>query len=375
MADRNLEVDAARQMNRLSLYLFRLLFRDTLALFGVMLVLMFLVQCLKVFDVVAVQGQDLWTLMGEALLGITPVAIVIGYVCMGIGLVRGLAALQATHELHIIHANRQLGSLFGGIAAFAGAGALALLILSNFIAPWASQRLDDWAASIAADIVGRTLTPHRFSQVVPGVTVAVGGREGTGHITDFFADDNRDPEVRRTYLAKEAVVASDGNGYVLEMQNGALQYLSRGGDFSEVSFKSYHIGLDTLTAASTIHDQWRDSNSSELVAAAVKAGTWDAETIRRLAERFADGLRVVGMCLLMTGIAGFPHARRGRNWIPYELLPLLIAYADNTIASYVSGPPGVSILAGSFVAIAAGLALLGFRLRAFRFSALRARPA
>ena len=55
-------------MNRLSLYLVRLFARQTLALLGVMLGLLFLVQCLKIFDLISVQGQDLLTLFGGIIL-------------------------------------------------------------------------------------------------------------------------------------------------------------------------------------------------------------------------------------------------------------------------------------------------------------------
>ena len=81
------------------------------------------------------------------------------------------------------------------------------------------------------------------------MTIVIGGRQGTGNITDFFADDRRDPDMRHTYIAKTATVATDTDGYVLELHDGSLQYLSKDSDFSQVSFKTYNVALNKLDRA------------------------------------------------------------------------------------------------------------------------------
>jgi lipopolysaccharide export system permease protein len=367
---------ARTSMTRLSAYLLRLLARETLTMLALMLGLLFLVQCLKIFDVIVVQGQNLWTLVGQAALGMPPLAIVIAYVCMGIGMVRALGALQSSHELHIIHTNRQLGSLFGGIALFAIASAAVVLALSNFVEPWANRRLDDWSASIAADIVGRTLTPHRFSQVVSGVTIVIGGRRGTGDITDFFADDTRDPTMRRTYSAKTAKVGTDASGYVLEMHDGTLQYLSADNDFSQVSFKTYNIALDKLTQPDVSRNGLDERTTPELIAIASKGGgKWTGSTVHELIDRLSEGLRAISMCVFMAALTAFPHARRGRARFPLELIPLLVAYADKSITSSLGGPPGLLQLAGPLAVLVIGIVMLGYRLRLLRPVMRAARPA
>ncbi|MDR3474709.1 MAG: LptF/LptG family permease [Devosia sp.] len=352
-------------MNRLSTYLVRLFTRDTAALLGVMLGLLFLVQCLRIFDVVVVQGQNLWTLVGQALLGMPPLVIVIAYVCMGIGLVRAFAGLQGSQELHVIHANGQLGALVRSLGIFAVAGAVIVLLISNFIEPWSNRQLNDWAASIAADIVGRTLTPHRISQVVPGVTVVIGARQGTGNITDFFADDRRDPLMRRTYSAKTAKVGSDKNGYVLQLNNGTLQYLSDDKDFSEISFKGYNIALSKLTGQLGSADSLGEATSWELVSDATATGHWTPDVVQRLVERMTEGLRAIAMTVFMGGLLLLPHARRGRGRLPLELVPLMVAYADKTINGSIAGPPYLTVMAGPVVILLAGSVILAFRLQLF----------
>jgi len=361
-------------MHRLSLYLVRLFTRQTLALLGVMLGLLFLVQCLKIFDLIAVQGQDLWTLFGQALLTMPVLGIVLAYVCMGIGLVRALGNLQATQELHIIHANHQLGGLAAGIAMFATIGAVIVLFFSNFVQPWASHSLDNWSASIAADVVGRTLTPHRFSEVIPGVSIVIGGREGTGDITNFFADDNRDPAMRRTFIAKSAKVGTDQDGYVLELHDGSLQYLSKDKDFSQVSFKTYNVALGKFTQAAGGNDDLMSRTTPEIMADAQGRDGFTLDMQRTVYDRLAQGVRVFAMCIFMGALAGFPHARRGRNWVPLELVALGAAYAATGINANISGPAFVTNFTGPIVVLVAGVLILAWRLRLLQ-PRFRARPA
>src|SRR3954454_6331956 len=82
--------DHRRQMSRLSRYLLRLFTSEAMALFAVAAFLLFLIQCLRLFDVVADKGQSLLTLIGQALLGMPSLGIVFLYVCLGIGLGRAL---------------------------------------------------------------------------------------------------------------------------------------------------------------------------------------------------------------------------------------------------------------------------------------------
>lgn len=352
-------------MNRLSFYLVRLFSRQTLGLLGVMAGLMFLVQCLKIFDLVVVQGQNLWTLVGQALLSMPPLIVIIAYVCMGIGLVRAFADLQASQELHAIHANRQLGALVRGLTLFACLGALLILLVSNFVEPWSARKLSDWAASVAADIVGRTLTPHRVSEVMPGITVLIGGREGVGNITDFFADDRRDPEMRRTYSAKTAKVAMDEDGYVLQLNDGTLQYLSSTRDFSEIAFKSYSVALNRLATQIDSGDELDQTSSWDIVSDALAHHKWSNDAVEHLVARLADGLRPVAMVMFMGGLLLLPSGRRGGRRVPLELLPILLAYLDLGLAGLVPLPEALTPLLGPAIIFAVGLGILLVRSRAF----------
>jgi lipopolysaccharide export system permease protein len=347
----------------MSAYLVRLFTKEALQLFAVTLTLIWVIQWLRIFDVVSAKGQSLLTLFGQALLTMPPLAVVFLYVCMGIGLGRVFRALQANHELHIIHSNRREGAVLGAVGVYAAMGTVLVLLLSNFVQPMAARRLDLWSASIAADLVGRSLTPHTFTEMVPGVVLVIGGRDHTGEITDFFADDRRDPAMRRTYIAQTATLAEDQTGYILQLHNGSLQYTGADSALSQISFGSYNVPLQKLTGPSNDSSQLADRDSLDLIREGIATNTWDYAVVRALVERFGEGLRVIAMCLFVAAIAAFPHARRNRFTAPIEIVVLAVAFIERGLSTYLPVPPAYSPLSGAVLMLVLALVVLTYRLR------------
>jgi len=343
-------------MKRLTAYLARLFVTDAAILFGVVCFLLWLVNCLRSFDVVSVKGQGVVTLALQGLLTLPPLAVSFFYVCIGIGLVRALQALQGNRELHIIHTSGGLGSLWKATAIVAGAGVVGVLLLSNFIEPDANRRLNVLSASVAADLVSSTLKPQRFTQVTPGVVMLIGGRSGDGEIQQFFADDRRDPETRRTYVAESARVSTDGDTYVLELRDGSLQNTGADGRFSEVTFARYDVNVDRFSQPVGQSDGLYQTDSLTLVQRAMETGVWPQELLTVLGNRAAEGLRVIGICMLVLAMAGFPNGRRPRFNLPLEAVVLLIAFGERGISAY--SPLGPSTGALAMIIIGGGALLM-----------------
>ncbi len=350
------------RMKKLTAYLARMFVTDALILFGVVCFLLWLVNCLRSFDVVSVKGQSVLVLGVQALYTMPPLAISFFYVCVGIGLARALQALQANKELHIIHTSYGLGSLWRATAVVAGAGVVGVLLLSNFVEPLANRRLNALSASIAADLVSSTLRPGRFTQVTPGVVLLIGGRGPDGAIREFFADDRREPDMRRTYMAETARVASDGQNYVLELHNGSLQYQSSDGRFSEVTFGRYDVSVEQLSQPVGQANPMLGQDSVTLISDAVASGEWSQELLVLLANRSAEGLRVIGMAMMMLAIMGFPSGTRARIPVPMEAGVLLIAFGERGISAY--SPLGTATGALAMILVAGVALLLRVRPRA-----------
>lgn len=351
-------------MTRLGGYLIRLFGAEAAALFGVVLGMLFLVQTLRIADVASVRGSGLGTLLVQTLLGLPTLSLTFLYVCIAIGLARALRGLQASRELHIIHVGQRLPVLLQAIAAFAVLGSLLALLLAHVAEPAARREGNLIRASIAADLVSRSLVPNRFAEVGSGVTITVGGRLANGEITAFFADDRRQPDTRRTYIAETALITEDELGYVLQLRQGTIQYLTADNQFSEIAFARYDIPLERLTGQAG--EERGDQGSLALMSAAFETGDWPPELQRRLVERTVEGLRVLALCLFVAAISAFPSGRRREPLVPVEIVVLGATFFERAIHIYAPGA-GVWGSASGCVALAAvALVILVYRLRIFR---------
>ncbi len=361
-------------MTRLSRYLLRLFWSEAMALFAVAAFLLFLIQCLRLFDLVSDKGQNVLTLIGQALLTMPGLGVVFLYVCLGIGLGRALRTLQGSSELGVIHSSGLLSVLLRSIGLYTIGGALVVLLLSHVADPLGIRASNDWSTSIAADLVSRSMIPHRFTSLGGGVSMVISGRDSRGNISDFFADDPRDPDSHRTYFARSAIITHDEQGYVLRMHDGAVQYLTADGRFSQVAFKQYDLPMDRLTGDPGSVDGNAQTPSYELIGTALATGNWDPNVVKTLMKRSGEGMRVLAICALIAGLSLFPSGRR-RSQMPIEIVVLGAAFLERAVTSYLPGPGLLGVASGSVWIFAFAILLLLGRLRVFRPAGLRRRVA
>ncbi|HWA18600.1 MAG TPA: LptF/LptG family permease [Devosia sp.] len=362
-------------MSRLSLYLLRLFSIEAMALFAVASFLLFLIQTLRLLDSVLARGQGILTLIGQSLLGIPTLGTAFLYICLGIGLGRALRSLQGSSELAVIHSSHLLPTLLRAIGLYILLGVLALLLIAHVIEPLSQRVSARWSANIAADLVGHSLVPHKFTELVPGVTISIASRSFGGEVRGFFADDRRTEGARRTYIASSALIGEDAQGYVLKLADGVVQYRSEEKEFSEFSFSRYDLALDRLTNATPADTQTLDQSTSlDLVASALSARRWSPDILQMLVRRSGEALRVAAMCVLVTALATFPSGSRRNGRIPIELIVLGVAFLERGFTAYAPIKGIYSTASGGLFLLVLGLVLLLFRLRIFQ-GLPRARPA
>ena len=345
-------------MRRLTRYLTRLFATDALILFGIVCFLLWLVNCLRSFDVVSVKGQGFGTLAVQALYTMPQLALSFFYICAGIGVVRALTALQTSHELHIIHTSGGMSGLWRATAVTTGIAATLVLLMAHFIEPMANRQFNRLSSEIAADLVSSTLKPNRFTQVTPGVILLIGGRADGGVINEFFADDRRDPDTRRTYIAASARVVGVGEDYVLELKDGTLQYLEQDGRYSEIRFSRYDVSVNSLAQQAAQVDELAQTDSLGLIRMATGERGWQADIVKRLMDRSAEALRVLGLVLLVVAVAGFPSGNRTRFKLPLEALVMLVAFGERGLSAY--SPLGSGT--GAIVLIVLAVVVLAYRM-------------
>lgn len=353
-------------MTRLTGYLLRLFSRDALAFFGVAAVIVFLAQCLRVMDTGAMRGSDLGQLFGLVILGLPVQLQLLYFLIIAIALARTLRGLQATRELHIIHVSRRLDVLWRALWIYIIANSLIVLGSTNLLVPLVQQENSQIKARITADLVGRSLVPNRFAEIAPGVTITVGGRGAGGEIRTFFADDTRNPEIRRSYLADSALLTADARGYVLQLRNGSMQFRNADGQFSEISFDRYDMALDSLINTSPREARLSEFTTPQLVSTALSTGKWDDKLIAELVNRMIEPLRLLALCLLVAVMASEPSGRRQAGRLPLEVTTLLIAFVERAVSSY-AGKAIWSPATGSLVLLAIVLLVSLWRMRHIGF--------
>lgn len=347
-------------MDRLSRYLQGQFFGQALTIFAAGGALIWLMQLLRLFDLVSAKGQNFLTLMGQSALTTPTFARSILYVCFAIGLVRALRALQSSRELHTIHAAQRTNSLWRAIISFTLIGAAAVTLVANWIEPSARRISADWSASIAADIVGRALVPGRFTEIEDGLVFSISARQRDGTLVDFFFDDTTN-ETRRTYFAETASVFQDDTGYQLILNNGAIQYESAGRrGLSQIRFAQYHVSLASLLDA-TEATRGPDQIDSLTLLAQIAAGEQGERAKRIVYERLADTLRTLAICALGAALCAYPDGGRGKRRVPVELVVLLVAFAEQAISAFSGG--GARNFVAPMVILAAAMALLALRSR------------
>ncbi len=352
-------------MTRLSRYLSKLFAIEALSFFFVAAFLVWITQALRLFDLVTAKGQDMLTLLGQSLLTTPPLALAIIYICMGIGMARALRSLQDSRELHSIHSSGRTRALWGAVSIFVLGGVIAVSLFAHVIEPWSKRAYSQWSEEVAADLVGRALNPHRFSEVVPGLFIVIGGRDADGTIRDFFADDKRAPDTERTYIADRAVIVFDDQGYNLSLEDGAVQYIRKGEQFTEVEFNRYELSLDRLTDDGGIASGLEQKGSLTIIAEGISNGGLTALAWRKLNERLAEATRVIALCLVVAALAAFPHARRGRDRLPIEVTVLVLGLADRTLSSITVAWPVIGPHFGAICLMA--IAILFFVRENFSF--------
>jgi lipopolysaccharide export system permease protein len=337
-----------------------------MALFAVAAFLLFLIQCLRLFDLVSTRGQSLLTLLGQAVLGMPSLGIVVLYVCLGIGLGRALRSLQDRSELHIIHASALTGPLMRSVVSYGIAGAVLVLGLSHFIDPLSARTTRDWSESIAADLVSRSMVPHRFTEVVDGVSMIIGSRNAQGEITDFFADDTRNENSRRTYFARRALITRDEEGFVLRMRDGAIQQVSDDHRMTEITFEGYDLALDQLTGDTEEGtDSLAQTTSFEILGEWVTSGDLSRSESRALVRRTMEGVRVLAMSLFVAALGLFPSGNRRSFGLPIELVVLGAAFLERGVTSYAPLPQPFDLVSGPGLLLLVAVVILARRFRVF----------
>ena len=326
----------SRPMSHLGRYLIVRFSSGAFTLYFLATFLVLLTQMLRLFDLVTQKGQSLFVLVGQSLLTTPPLSRQIIYICMGIGLARALSAMQSSRELHTIHIGRRERSIWGALTLYSMIGAVLALFIANWAEPASRRAASEWSAQIAVDLLSKSLTPGRFTDISNGVTVRIESRGGSGIINGFFAHDKRNPDVSRTYRAERAEIVAGADGFEVSMRDGSLQVMNGNGEFSEINFARYDLAIEALSEPAVKENPLTEQDSFSLIRQAMAEGGFSMGILSQIHQRMAEGLRVISLVFLVGAYGAFPHGRRSRQFLPPELVVLVVAFSERSLSNFIA---------------------------------------
>jgi lipopolysaccharide export system permease protein len=180
-------------------------------------------------------------------------------------------------------------------------------LLTLVIAPASTRAFRELQWSIRNDVSQILLREGAFNQIVPGLTVYVRGRAGSGDLMGIMVHDTRKADAPLTLLAERGVLAGKGAaGPHVLLFNGSRQQLDRAGQtMSVLYFDSYTVDFATATAESGDRGaDYRERSLVELLTLGPGDGIAPREIGRMRAEahqRLVGPLTCFGFALIAVG--------------------------------------------------------------------------
>jgi lipopolysaccharide export system permease protein len=166
--------------------------------------------------------------------------------------------------------------------------AVLMSILTHFLVPLSTSRLNVRLAEISQNVTARLLTEGQFIEPADGITVYIREITPAGELRDIFLSDLRNPEAQVIYTAAQAYLVRNDGGAQLVMIDGLAQTLrTRDDRLFTTSFTDFAYDLGSLIAAPLGKGRTsRELSTTQLLHPSPALAT---ETRRTMPELIAEG--------------------------------------------------------------------------------------
>lgn len=202
----------------------------------------------------------------------------------------------------------------------AGAIAIAVFLITSWIAPLSLSKMQTMRVAIKAQYSSMLLREGIFNQVGKNLTVYIHKRGSNGDMEGLLIHDTRENEaIPVTIIAKRGVIVSDDTGQQVIVYEGSRQELNpQTGVLNRLDFDRYSLDLPD---AGPVRQRWREPDERTLVELLNPdeesrkdpklMREFLVETHRRVVGPFlAPTFAVMALCCLLLGSAD----RRGLAW-------------------------------------------------------------
>jgi lipopolysaccharide export system permease protein len=233
----------------------RYIFRTTFGAFAIVLVsltaVIWVTQALRDIDLLTSQGQTVLVFIGITGMIVPLLVMIIAPIALLIAVVHTLNKMGTDSELIVINgAGVSPWMLFRAFLNVAIVVAIAVSILSAYVAPQGLRKLRDWLTAVSADLVANIVQPGRFTTIEGGLTIHIRERAPGGQLLGVFVDDQRNPQERITILAEKGETLENDTGKFLLLQTGSVQrHEASQRDPAVVIFDRYAFDLSRFTGA------------------------------------------------------------------------------------------------------------------------------
>ncbi len=216
-------------MTLIQRYLFRQIGRPVAAACAALAGIGILSQSLDQLEIIVERGQSVWVMLKLTLLAVPQLLAVILPIGLFVGALIALTRLQREQELTAVFASGVTRwSAIRPAARLAAIVAVATLIITTIVQPWAQRTVRAEAFAIRSDIAALLVEEGEFVEGPDGLTVYVQQIEQNGLLKNLFIYLPSGSEVT-TWDAAEARFERIDGAPMLTMLNGSTtRYSSRG---------------------------------------------------------------------------------------------------------------------------------------------------
>ena len=145
---------------------------------------------LRQIDVMTSQGQNAWVFLRLTALALPSLIAFIAPIAVLISCLHVINRLSGDSELIIMTASgAPTWRLVRPLLVTALLCSLMLVLINNFVAPWANRDLRESAMQVRTELISQVLQPGRFNAPEPGLTIHIRDRAADGQLLGLLMHD------------------------------------------------------------------------------------------------------------------------------------------------------------------------------------------
>jgi len=238
-------------MSSLTRYVLKQTLIMTLAFTMVFSAAVWLVQSLRLIDLIVNRGLSLGVVLHMALLIFPRFVAVVLPIAIFLAVLFSYNRLISESELIVMRtAGLSQISLARPALVLAGFGALVLILLSAYLLPFSNREFKDLQFEMRNRYASALIQEGVFNTLSERLIVYVRTRDRRGELGGLLVQDSRDPHKPVTIFAERGALVNTAAGPRVLMVNGTRQeFRSDSGKLSVATFDSYTLDINSAVDA------------------------------------------------------------------------------------------------------------------------------